>query len=72
MSTTQKYRCLACSHVYDPAEGDPDSGIPPGTPFEALPTRLDVPGLRYTSAEGRFIGSAARAESFDSVASDRR
>jgi rubredoxin len=23
--------------VYDPAEGDPDSAIEPGTPFEALP-----------------------------------
>lgn len=32
-----KYRCIVCSHVYDPAEGDPDSGIAPGTPFESLP-----------------------------------
>ena len=33
----QKYRCTVCSHIYDPAEGDPDSGIPPGTPFEEIP-----------------------------------
>lgn len=33
----KKYRCTICSHVYDPAEGDPESGIPPGTPFENLP-----------------------------------
>lgn len=33
----KKYRCAICSHVYDPAEGDPDSGIAPGTPFESLP-----------------------------------
>jgi flavin reductase (DIM6/NTAB) family NADH-FMN oxidoreductase RutF len=32
-----KYYCTACGHIYDPAEGDPDSGIPPGTPFEDLP-----------------------------------
>lgn len=32
-----KYRCSVCSHVYDPAEGDPVSGIAPGTPFESLP-----------------------------------
>ncbi len=32
-----KYRCTLCSHVYDPAEGDPASGIAPGTPFESLP-----------------------------------
>ena len=33
----KKYRCMVCSHIYDPAEGDPESGIPPGTPFEKLP-----------------------------------
>ncbi len=33
----KKYKCTVCGHVYDPAEGDPDSGIAPGTPFEELP-----------------------------------
>lgn len=33
----QKYRCVVCNYVYDPAAGDPDSGIKPGTPFEAIP-----------------------------------
>jgi rubredoxin len=33
----KKYRCIVCSHVYDPAEGDPDAGIAPGTAFENLP-----------------------------------
>jgi rubredoxin len=37
MANPKRYRCSVCSHVYDPAEGDPDTGIPPGTPFEALP-----------------------------------
>jgi rubredoxin len=32
-----KWECLVCGYVYDPAEGDPDSGVEPGTPFEALP-----------------------------------
>lgn len=32
-----KYECLLCSYVYDPALGDPDSGVEPGTPFEDLP-----------------------------------
>jgi rubredoxin len=31
------WECMVCGYVYDPAEGDPDSGIKPGTPFEALP-----------------------------------
>ena len=34
---TKQYRCTVCEHVYDPAEGDPDNGIPPGTAFENLP-----------------------------------
>jgi len=33
----QKYWCRICSYVYDPEVGDPDGGIPPGTPFEDLP-----------------------------------
>lgn len=33
----QKWRCILCSYIYDPAIGDPDSGIEPGTPFEKIP-----------------------------------
>jgi flavin reductase (DIM6/NTAB) family NADH-FMN oxidoreductase RutF/rubredoxin len=33
----QRYVCNVCGYVYDPAEGDPDSGIKPGTAFEELP-----------------------------------
>lgn len=32
-----KYECLVCGHIYDPAIGDEESGIPPGTPFTELP-----------------------------------
>ena len=32
-----KYECDVCGYVYDPEIGDPESGIPPGTPFEGLP-----------------------------------
>jgi rubredoxin len=33
----KKYVCSACGYVYDPAAGDPDGGIKPGTPFEDIP-----------------------------------
>jgi rubredoxin len=33
----EKWECLVCGYVYDSAEGDPDNGVEPGTPFEALP-----------------------------------
>ncbi len=32
-----KWRCTVCGYVYDPEEGDSESGIKPGTPFEELP-----------------------------------
>jgi rubredoxin len=32
-----KYECTICGYIYDPKEGDPDTGIPPGTLFEDLP-----------------------------------
>lgn len=32
-----KYVCVACGYVYDPAKGDPQNDIAPGTPFEKLP-----------------------------------
>lgn len=33
----QKWICTICQYIYDPAEGDPDNGVDPGTPFEELP-----------------------------------
>lgn len=33
----KKYECEVCGYVYDPAEGDPNAGVDPGTAFEDLP-----------------------------------
>jgi rubredoxin len=32
-----KYRCTVCEYIYDPAVGDPDGGIKPGTSFADIP-----------------------------------
>ncbi len=32
-----KWKCVVCGYVYDPVNGDLDSGIAPGTPFEDIP-----------------------------------
>jgi rubredoxin len=32
----ERYVCTICGYVYDPAQGDPDGGIPAGTPFENI------------------------------------
>lgn len=43
--------CKVCSMIYDPAVGDPESGIAPGTPFEAIPEDWSCPicGARKAS-----------------------
>jgi len=33
----KNYTCSVCGYVYNPADGDSDSGIPAGTAFEDLP-----------------------------------
>ena len=32
-----KYVCDICGYIYDPANGDPDNGVAPGTPWEQVP-----------------------------------
>ncbi len=32
-----RYICDVCGYVYDPAQGDPDGGVAPGTPWERVP-----------------------------------
>lgn len=32
-----KFECSICGYVYDPAAGDPDNGVAPGTTFDAIP-----------------------------------
>ncbi len=36
-TATGKYVCSVCNYVYDPEKGDPEHGVPAGTPFEELP-----------------------------------
>jgi flavin reductase (DIM6/NTAB) family NADH-FMN oxidoreductase RutF/rubredoxin len=48
-----KYECEICGYIYDPIVGDPESGIPPGTPFEKLPLDWVCPICR--AEKTRFI-----------------
>jgi rubredoxin len=36
-TAAQKWICESCGLIYDPADGDPDGDIPPGTAFEDIP-----------------------------------
>lgn len=37
------YVCDVCGYVYDPAQGDPENGVDPGTPFDKLPDDWTCP-----------------------------
>ena len=39
----RRYKCTSCDYVYDPAKGDPETGIAPGTPFEEIPDDWTCP-----------------------------
>lgn len=38
-----RYVCTVCGYVYDPAQGDPDNGVKPGTNFEDIPDSWECP-----------------------------
>ena len=38
-----RYVCSVCGYIYDPANGDPDSGIKAVTRFEDLPEDWSCP-----------------------------
>lgn len=39
----KKYECDICGYIYDPASGDQDNGIAPGTSFDDLPESWTCP-----------------------------
>lgn len=38
-----KYVCNVCGYVYNPAEGDPENNVAPGTPWEKVPDDWTCP-----------------------------
>jgi rubredoxin len=47
--------CEPCGFIYDPEEGDPDSGIEPGTPFEDIPDDWMCPICGATKGDFRKL-----------------
>jgi len=39
----EKFKCVICGYIYDPLDGDPASGIEPGTAFINLPADYICP-----------------------------
>jgi rubredoxin len=53
--TTQMWYCEICDYVYDPADGDEDGGLPPGTPFEDIPASWVCPVCGARKKEFRLM-----------------
>lgn len=47
----RQYICRACGLIYDEAEGDPDSGLAPGTRFEDIPDDWECPLCGVTKTD---------------------
>ena len=53
----QKYICTVCDYIYDPAVGDLDGDIAPGTAFEDIPDDWECPdcGVKKEDFE-KYVG----------------
>ena len=38
-----RMKCTICGYIYDPAAGDPDQGVKPGTAFGDVPDEWRCP-----------------------------
>ncbi len=54
-TNVQKYQCVICGYIYIPTEGDPDSGIKPGTAFEDIPDNWQCPVCGVTKNDFKPI-----------------
>ena len=39
----ERCQCQVCGHIYDPARGEPEQGLPPGVAFDDLPQEWVCP-----------------------------
>ena len=55
MTPYRKFKCSACGYIFDEAEGDPDSGVAPGTRWEDIPETWSCPDCGVAKADFEMI-----------------
>ena len=50
-----KYVCTICGYVYDPAEGDPDNDVSPGTAWDDVPEDWVCPDCGVGKADFEMV-----------------
>lgn len=69
----RQFLCRACGLIYDEGEGDPDSGLPPGTRFADIPEDWACPICGVTKADFEpYVRRAKAAPMPVAVAPQRR
>lgn len=58
------YECRSCGYVYDPAKGDSQGEIPPGTLFTDLPDDWRCPVCRVRKTQFTNIGAVGAPSGF--------
>ena len=53
----KKYLCVVCNHIYDEAQGDPDTGIKPGTRWADVPSDWACPDCGATKSDFEEISA---------------
>ncbi len=56
---SQKYICVVCNYVYDPAVGIPADGIPAGTAFADIADDWECPDCGVAKADFEVMEEAA-------------
>jgi rubredoxin-NAD+ reductase len=59
----RKYLCKTCGLIYDEAEGDPDSGLAPGTRFEDIPDDWYCPLCLVSKSDFVLMSDAPKPKS---------
>jgi len=49
------WQCIVCGYVYEQSKGDPDGGIAPGTPWEAIPEDWACPECGVAKADFEMV-----------------
>jgi rubredoxin len=55
--SSSRWECVICGYVYNEAEGIPEDGILPGTPFEDIPDDWNCPDCGVSKFDFELITS---------------
>lgn len=61
MAEFRRWVCDACGYIYNEAEGDPDSGLAPGTRYEDIPEDWMCPLCGLSKSDLRLLPEVAAA-----------